>query len=106
MKRRYAALIIFIIMAAFIYSVIGCSFAVGTGYGPSDNEERPAKPTVHQFSNPVFALYGDYIDDLTTMLDSFTSEPCPDYVEASVGIPRHIWNLSLARLSVKKSLCG
>ncbi len=105
MKSRSAAIIILnMAMAVFIYSVMGCSFAVGVDYGPSDDERHQAEPTAYRFSNPVFALYDDYIADLNVMFYSFSSakasNPCPDYVEASIGISKHIWNSSLARLSI------
>ena len=91
-------------MAASICSFISCSLAVGSVYGRSDDERHQAEPTAYRFSNPVFALYYDYIADLNAMYDSFSSakagEPCPDYIEASIGISRHIWNSSLARLSI------
>lgn len=105
MKNRSAAIIILIMaMAASIYSVMGCSFAVGTDYGPSGDEQYQAEPTAYRFSNPVFELYAGYNADLNAMFDAFSNakadEPCPDYVEASIGISKHIRNSSLARLSV------
>lgn len=60
-------------MIAYIYSMIGGSFAVGADYGPSDDERHQAEPTAYRFSNPVFALYGGYIAGLNAMFGSFSN---------------------------------